>query len=527
LGPSLDQVLACPHLPTLPNVAVSVLELARDEHVSVAELARAIQHDQALCVKILKTVNSPFYGLVKPCPTINRAIAYLGIDTVKSLVLGFSLVKSCEQREQGFDMVGHWRRAVYSATAARQVATLGRIGAADAEEVFVAGLMQDIGMMALHTVMKAEYGAIISAAGTNHHRLPEAERDHLGFDHAEVGAGLAARWRLPTSLIECIRHHHDCQTADQAGAESCKQAGDQLINLIRAVILGGYIAGALSEEDAPSAIDRFTRCAAVWLKIERCDMGGLMRSVTESATQIAQCLHVDTGEVPDINTVLAQAEDAAVQHHLRIQRETERLRGEYAKLSEQAMTDALTGLGNRHCFDRELAFRFEQARGTGLPLALLVADADKFKDVNDTHGHQAGDAVLVELGARMRSAVGTAGLVCRYGGEEMVVLLGPGADADRSTAATVAESVRLAMADKPVDLRAVPGSINELTVTMSVGVAVLDSASSSVFTSHAMLMEAADRALYAAKQAGRNCVRVFSPRPRPATSNEQPAAQAA
>ena len=91
-APPLDYVLAYPNLPTLPIVALDVLTLTSNQNIEMGELARVIENDQALCAKILKTVNSTFYGLTTPCPTITRAMSYLGLSTVKSLVLGFSLV---------------------------------------------------------------------------------------------------------------------------------------------------------------------------------------------------------------------------------------------------------------------------------------------------------------------------------------------------------------------------------------------------------------------------------------------------
>ena len=102
--PVIDQILACKRLPSLPWVAIQILELTRDQNASSADIAQCVEMDQALSGKILKTINSSFYGLSSPCPSISRAINYLGMNTVRSLVLGFSLVESFRSPEGAEDL---------------------------------------------------------------------------------------------------------------------------------------------------------------------------------------------------------------------------------------------------------------------------------------------------------------------------------------------------------------------------------------------------------------------------------------
>jgi len=148
------------------------------------------------------------------------------------------------------------------------------------------------------------------------------------------------------------------------------------------------------------------------------------------------------------------------------------------------------------------------------PLAILMLDMDKFKNVNDTHGHAAGDAVLAYVGKILNTAAREQDLAARYGGEEMVLVL-PGVN--RAQAAARAETIRKAIAARPVPV----GLGKTLAVTASIGVAALEAGAA--FKDHAILMKAADMALYAAKKGGRNCVRVFSP----LVAGNRPAAAAA
>src|SRR5690606_19284567 len=89
----LDEVLACRSLPTLPAVAVEMLRLLRDDNTTLKQIAKLVRREQGLATKVLRTVNSPLYGLRQPCRSIDRALAYLGLSAVKSIVLGFSLME--------------------------------------------------------------------------------------------------------------------------------------------------------------------------------------------------------------------------------------------------------------------------------------------------------------------------------------------------------------------------------------------------------------------------------------------------
>src|SRR5262245_21199013 len=203
---ALDRVLSCPSLPSLPGIAIKLLELMRQRTCSVDKIAQVIQNDPALTSKVLRTVNSSYYGLSKPCPNITRAVTFLGINTVKSLTLGLSLIDLGRSAGQGFDLCLYWRRAVYAAAAARLIARMSNTY--DPDEAFVAALLQDVGMLACFAALGTEYSALFTMAPKDHDDLPPLEHAAFGFDHAEVGALIAERWRLPPEIIATARFHH-------------------------------------------------------------------------------------------------------------------------------------------------------------------------------------------------------------------------------------------------------------------------------------------------------------------------------
>ena len=172
----------------------------------------------------------------------------------------------------------------------------------------------------------------------------------------------------------------------------------------------------------------------------------------------------------------------------------DQLRLSVTRTIEMADTDVLTGLHNRRYLDSHLETLFERAAARRKPLSLLIADVDNFKQVNDVHGHDAGDAVLREFARRLRQNVRGIDLACRYGGEEFVIVM---PETDGATAANVAERIRMQIESRAFEI---PGAA--LALTASFGVTTMGLVGDTVEA----FVKRADVALYAAKNSGRNRV---------------------
>src|SRR5688572_22093621 len=148
----VNRIRQCPSLPSLPSIAIQVLDLAQRPEADIAEIARVISKDPALATKILRTVNSSFYGRSQHVATVSHAMVILGLQSVKTLVLGFTLVMTLSKgKGKGFKHVAYWKRSIFAATAARTIA--GKINLVHQEEAFLAALLKDIGILVLGQVL--------------------------------------------------------------------------------------------------------------------------------------------------------------------------------------------------------------------------------------------------------------------------------------------------------------------------------------------------------------------------------------
>ncbi|HEV8378796.1 MAG TPA: GGDEF domain-containing protein [Tepidisphaeraceae bacterium] len=484
----IKKIRACPTLPSLPAIAVQVLELAQKDHVDIAEIARVISKDPALSSKILRTVNSSFYGRANTISTISHALVLLGLQSVKTLVLGFSLVGNLSKtKTKGFKHVTYWRRSVYAATASRLLA--GKLHIVQQEECFLGALLMDIGMLVLDQVLGEEYGNAHDSA-SNHQQLTEIERKTFGLTHAEASATLAEQWKLPPVLaVPMAFHDHPRDVTDPA-----------LKKLAEVVTLAGRCADVFVDERPADAIAFVRKAFAESFQINEADCDAMMNEISTRTKEVASLFELNISDGSNFESILKRANETLVDLTLRSQQQAEKLAKQNIKLKEQAATDGLTGLGNRASFDQFLAKEFASALESGSAISLLMIDVDHFKKVNDQFGHPIGDQVLKVLGQVLRSIARPIDMAARYGGEELALVL---PNTPKAVAAGVAEKIRRAVSAKPM----VFGTVS-VPVTVSIGVAAVEHRLPFKEVTH--FVKAADLAVYAAKHLGRNCVKVFS-----------------
>jgi HD-like signal output (HDOD) protein len=194
-------------LPTLPSVIVRVNEQVANPKTSALDLARTILEDQSLTARLLRLVNSPFYGFPRRIATVTEAVTILGFAPVRSLLLTASVVDLLVGEETpDFSPTGLWEHSVGAAVGAGLLARYTRHE--DREEVFVAGLLHDVGKLVLFHFLTKEFLAVLETSRREDIPIRTAEQRLLGFTHDQVGRLLAERWKLPVRLSEAIGCHH-------------------------------------------------------------------------------------------------------------------------------------------------------------------------------------------------------------------------------------------------------------------------------------------------------------------------------
>jgi len=191
-------------LPTLPGIIARLGSLADNDKVSSQEMARVISADQVLSAKVLRLVNSAFYGFPGRVSTVSNALILLGVNVVKSLAITGSIFEIMEK-----NVVGLWEHSMGVAVAANTISKALKLP--DAEETATAALLHDIGKVIVKIKLKQDFSQLSALVDSKGYTMQEAEQDLLETDHAEIGGWLARSWLLPEKLIEPVAFHHQVE----------------------------------------------------------------------------------------------------------------------------------------------------------------------------------------------------------------------------------------------------------------------------------------------------------------------------
>src|SRR5438067_3375991 len=187
---------------SLPAVAAEVLRLTGEPQIDPRELRQCIESDPALAARLLRVVNSSLFGPTRPVTDLNQALTLLGIRPLKMLVLGFSLPKDLFSGLKAEVLARYWRQTLVKAVAARELSE--RLWRTPGDEPFLAGLVQDIGVLALIQQLGPVYEKLLERVQACGGSLIDCELDTLGFDHLVLSSRLLAHWGLPAGLCAAI-----------------------------------------------------------------------------------------------------------------------------------------------------------------------------------------------------------------------------------------------------------------------------------------------------------------------------------
>ena len=289
-----ERIRGCTTLPSLPAAALSVLQITENDSTGMDELAKIISVDAALSARILRAINSSFYGLNQKVTSINQAVVLLGLHAVKTLVLGFSLVTNLTAQKRGFDHLAYWRRSMYSATAARVIAS--RVLATRADDCFVAALLMDLGCLVLDQVLGAQYSAVYERAKT-HNDLLILETHAHGMTHAEAGGVLALHWKLPEILRTAIEHHHSAQAVEDFVARKvCEVVG-----------LAGRCADVFVGDSPAESIASVRRAFLEQHQIREIECDALLVDIGQKTAELAPLFDVKVNAAVNYDAIVEKA----------------------------------------------------------------------------------------------------------------------------------------------------------------------------------------------------------------------------
>lgn len=249
LTPELERKLgsAVDRMPAFPRSVQRVLELTRDINCKPKDLVGVIEKDPVMTMKILKVINSAFYALPQRVTSVNQSVVYLGINTIKNLSLSAAAAGMLPQvNNAAFDTQRYLVHSLATAAVARQLCMSWGIEEADSGDCYVAGLLHDFGKVVFAQFMAAEFRAALEESAVLKTPLYRCERRAIGVDHGYVGAMLAARWKFPEPLVECIRDHH-AEKAQPSAMRDCLLVADQICRGI------GQEQGLHFDADQPTA----------------------------------------------------------------------------------------------------------------------------------------------------------------------------------------------------------------------------------------------------------------------------------
>lgn len=204
---------------SLPMFYTQLAEVISHPRSSIGDIAQIVSEDQGLTARILKLANSPLFGYFARIDTITKAITIIGVDQLRDLALALSVMDVFKGiPEDLVNMEQFWRHSIAAGLAARVLATSQR--AANLERFFVAGILHDVGRLVMYVRVPELCRELLEQCRATGSLLYKAERERLGFDHAEVAGALMRLWKIPPSIAEPVASHHGVQGTAQYPCES-------------------------------------------------------------------------------------------------------------------------------------------------------------------------------------------------------------------------------------------------------------------------------------------------------------------
>ncbi|MBM4056073.1 MAG: GGDEF domain-containing protein [Planctomycetes bacterium] len=501
----INNILKSPALPTLPAVATELISITSKEETTLKEIADLLSKDVSLSAKVLKIANSAYYGFAYKISTIQQAISCIGINAIRSLVLSFSfLAIKGGNKSEFFNYEDFLAKSLATAVVARLIKA--KIDKNDLEEIFIAGLLKNIGKLILASTHPKLYDQIAKESQNSEKEITELEQEIIGIDHAQIGYEVTKNWGFPAILSIPILYHHF--------PERSKEDDKKIQIYTNVIYFAGLVSNILYSNNPNKYYDKFVKGIKVIFGLSKAAIDDILDKVDLEVVQNANYFgfHIKKPKpieeiLIEANTILSginltydQMNKELVNAKVQMQKVAKELETKNKWLESLANIDGLTEVYNHRYLQIFLEREFNRTKRKKGAFCLIMLDVDNFKKFNDTYGHQAGDFILKELCRLLQKGIRTYDIIARYGGEEFSIVL---PETELECAWIVAERLRNKVADHIFS-----DNKEKYKVTISIGIAetkpALDNLSKNDLIDHA------DTALLESKKNGKNRITVYS-----------------
>jgi len=476
-----DIVALLGDLPTMPGIAIKILEVIRKDESSLEDIGDILSKDPPLSAKVLKVANSPLYGLPGKISSIPQAVKMLGTNAVKNLALSFSIIDKFKNIDNGFNYTQFWKNSLTTAVAAKVISET--ILPHMAEDAFFIGLLTDIGILTCNECIPDQYSLVIKERTIKKCSFQEAEDQILGFNHMDIGAHILEEWGLPNSFSHSIRWHHYPENTDS----------QENIILIRLLHVSSIFGDLFCTEEKGFPLGLLEYYFKQYEFVEKLQVNEIAETIGNQTADIFPLFEIRLSGQKSFSEILGEAKAELFNLNNNLIASLLRQKHQINELKKQVMRDSLTNLLNYKYFHEFLENELYRSKRYKRTFSILMIDIDDFKRINDNEGHVAGDHILFTLAGLMVESFRKSDAIARYGGEEFAVIL---PDTDRRGAVKLAERLR-----SSVQLMCSKFDNKEIHFTVSIGVVTYDPKED---LEKVDLVKRADIALYEAKKAGKN-----------------------
>jgi diguanylate cyclase (GGDEF)-like protein len=475
-------------LPTLPGIAIKILEAVQKERPDLQEIAGILATDPPLSAEVLKLINSPFFGLSRKVTSVFHAVSMLGMNVVKNMALSFALVKNFSKTGQDdFDYLHFWKYSLTTAIAARMIAD--KVSRGNVEDAFFLGLLHDMGLLTLVRCLPDQYQLVSKETENGNCCGYQVENQILGFDHMAIGGHLVKSWGLPAKFWQPIECHH-CP-------ERLETDENEILVLTQILNLATLYADMFQADNTITHLAMIDHFTGIYNYSEVLDVDQLAIAISEETKLFFPYFEIDFEDDASYYDTIDRARAELINVSSDFIDQLVAQQQQIDALRREATHDGMTQLMNYQYFHETLGREIARSQRSKTPLTLVMADIDQFKLVNDTYGHLAGDYAIKTVALCLKANLRETDHIARYGGEEFAVIL---YHIPLEEVLNVMERVRLTLSELPIIYNG-----QSFKISMSFGIATMTP--EDILDKNALISRA-DEALYKAKSGGRNCCRI-------------------